>query len=67
MTPTQKLAMCWNMIQDIRQDLTKENYEKTNIILQQLDEILLDMTPRPTDEPVPLPYEPCGNCCDDHA
>lgn len=67
MTLTQKLAMCWNMIQNIRQDLNRENYEKTNIILQQLDEILLDLSPCLTDEPVPLPYTKCGDCCDDHA
>jgi hypothetical protein len=63
MTPSQKLATAWNIIQNVRADLDKDDYERTNIILQVLDEILLNIHPCVTDEPVPLPYTHCWNCC----
>jgi len=63
MTPSQKLATAWNIIQNVRADLDKEDYERTNIVLQVLDEILLNIHPCVTDEPVPLPYTHCWNCC----
>lgn len=56
-TPEQMLKAAWNMISNARTDLPQPLYNRTTIILQELDAVLVRVQNNPPTpvEPLPIP------------